>query len=196
MIYCHQLCFKMEEFSKRKQSDSYWSCKRNYWVSSITWITHLLCWLSLVIPSMGLHAIAWDQFARISPISASLNLFARALVTGPMGTRIGSEYVSSHVLLHVSTFSSCFYACHVHVIPLLLKMICPQIKVRHLRNRASAMMFSSSTFFLSFFFFFLFIDSSFPFFFFFDVFFSTRFFFSNYQELKLNRIWTKRKFKG
>ena len=99
MIYCHQLCFKMEEFSKRKQSDSYWSCKRNYWVSSITWITHLLCWLSLVIPSMGLHAIAWDQFARISPISASLNLFARALVTGPMGTWTGSEYDSSRVVL-------------------------------------------------------------------------------------------------
>ena len=102
-------CLKTGKFSKWKSDAD--SC-RNYSFPSRTWITHLLAWSSLVIPSMGLNAIAWDQVARISPMSVSLNFFARALVTGPMGTRIGSEYVSSHMLLPVTTFSSFPSSCH------------------------------------------------------------------------------------
>ena len=47
-------------------------------------------WKSRSSPSIGIHELTWAQVAWISPLSASLNFFARALVTGPTGTWTGS----------------------------------------------------------------------------------------------------------
>ena len=74
----------------------------DYLETSRAWIMHLSC----VIPLMGLHEFNWAQVASINPLRAYLNFFARALVTGPTGTWVGSEYALSHLLVIVLSLIS------------------------------------------------------------------------------------------
>ena len=69
-------------------------------------------YLSCAIPSTSLHKFDWAQGAWINQLSASLNFFAWALVTGPPETWIGSEYASSYVFVIVlsSISSGCPFA--------------------------------------------------------------------------------------
>ena len=90
-------------FSHHNVQASFLLHESDYLETSRAWIMHL----SYAIPSTGLHEFDWAQVAWINPLSASLNFFVQALVTGLTETWIGSKYVSSHVLVIVlSSISS------------------------------------------------------------------------------------------
>ena len=113
ILFLHQLSQEMRKYPKKENNIfSRHKVQANFpfhgsdYLEKIerAWIMHLSC----AIPTMGLHKFDWAQVAWINRLNASLNFFARTILTSSMGTRIWSEYALSLVLVTVLSSISTF----------------------------------------------------------------------------------------